>query len=195
MRTDPRGQPFISATDRSATPATNPGLSGRNSPALAGARPLFGLAPGGVCQANAVTSAPVRSYRTLSALPVPPTPAGARAIGGMLSVALSLSLKPKPPTRRALPATLVSRSPDFPRRSRRNDAAARPPGGPYLVFPASRSKSSWNRIARSSPSISPSIRSGRQRRWRPEKIDGEIDGQIRAILFQLLLDRDQGRTR
>ena len=34
-----------------------------------------------------------------------------------------------------------------------------------------------------------------QRRWRPEKIDGEIDGQIRAILFQLLLDRDHGRTR
>ena len=34
-----------------------------------------------------------------------------------------------------------------------------------------------------------------QRRWRPEKIDGEIDGQIRAILFSLLLDRDQGRTR
>ena len=34
-----------------------------------------------------------------------------------------------------------------------------------------------------------------QRRWRPEKIDGEIDGQIRAILFQLLLDRDEGRTR
>ena len=34
-----------------------------------------------------------------------------------------------------------------------------------------------------------------QRRWRPEKLDGEIDGQVRAILFQLLLDRDQGRTR
>ncbi len=34
-----------------------------------------------------------------------------------------------------------------------------------------------------------------QRRWRPEKIDGEIDGQVRAILFQLLLDRDRGRTR
>ena len=34
-----------------------------------------------------------------------------------------------------------------------------------------------------------------QRRWRPEKIDGEIDGHVRAILFQLLLDRDQGRTR
>jgi len=34
-----------------------------------------------------------------------------------------------------------------------------------------------------------------QRRWRPHKIDGEVDGEIRAILFQLLLDRDQGRTR
>ncbi len=34
-----------------------------------------------------------------------------------------------------------------------------------------------------------------QRRWRPERIDGEIDGQVRAILFRLLLDRDQGRTR
>ena len=34
-----------------------------------------------------------------------------------------------------------------------------------------------------------------QRRWRPRKIDGEIDGEIRAILFQLLLDRDRGTTR
>ncbi|WP_133364718.1 N-acetylmuramoyl-L-alanine amidase [Qipengyuania sediminis] len=34
-----------------------------------------------------------------------------------------------------------------------------------------------------------------QRRWRPRKIDGEPDGEIRAILFQLLLDRDEGRTR
>ena len=34
-----------------------------------------------------------------------------------------------------------------------------------------------------------------QRRWRPRRIDGEIDGEIRAILFQLLLDRDAGRTR
>jgi N-acetylmuramoyl-L-alanine amidase len=34
-----------------------------------------------------------------------------------------------------------------------------------------------------------------QRRWRPGKLDGEIDGEIRAILFQLLLDRDSGRTR
>ncbi len=34
-----------------------------------------------------------------------------------------------------------------------------------------------------------------QRRWRPEKIDGQIDGQVRAILFQLLLDRDRGHAR
>lgn len=34
-----------------------------------------------------------------------------------------------------------------------------------------------------------------QRRWRPDCIDGEIDGQVRAILFQLLLDRDRGASR
>lgn len=34
-----------------------------------------------------------------------------------------------------------------------------------------------------------------QRRFRPAKLDGEIDGEIRAILFALLLDRDQGRAR
>ncbi|GAA4643124.1 N-acetylmuramoyl-L-alanine amidase [Pontixanthobacter gangjinensis] len=34
-----------------------------------------------------------------------------------------------------------------------------------------------------------------QRRWRPRKINGEIDGEIRAILFQLLLDRDRGTAR
>lgn len=34
-----------------------------------------------------------------------------------------------------------------------------------------------------------------QRRWRPGRIDGVIDGEIRAILFQLLLDRDTGKAR
>lgn len=34
-----------------------------------------------------------------------------------------------------------------------------------------------------------------QRRWRPRKIDGEIDGEIGAMLFALLLDRDRGLTR
>ncbi|MFV0645692.1 MAG: N-acetylmuramoyl-L-alanine amidase [Sphingomonadaceae bacterium] len=34
-----------------------------------------------------------------------------------------------------------------------------------------------------------------QRRWRPRCIDGEVDGEVRAILFALLLDRDRGTTR
>ncbi len=34
-----------------------------------------------------------------------------------------------------------------------------------------------------------------QRRWRPARIDGDIDGECSAILFALLLDRDQGRAR
>ena len=51
------------------------------------------------------------------------------AIGGILSVALSLGFPLRRVTGRALPATLVSRSPDFPRRRLLSDAAARPPGG------------------------------------------------------------------
>jgi N-acetylmuramoyl-L-alanine amidase len=34
-----------------------------------------------------------------------------------------------------------------------------------------------------------------QRRWRPRIVNGEVDGEIGAMLFALLLDRDQGRTR
>ncbi len=34
-----------------------------------------------------------------------------------------------------------------------------------------------------------------QRRWRPHILDGAIDGECSAILFALLLDRDEGRTR
>ena len=34
-----------------------------------------------------------------------------------------------------------------------------------------------------------------QRRWRPNRIDGEIDGQIGGILFELLLERDTGHAR
>lgn len=34
-----------------------------------------------------------------------------------------------------------------------------------------------------------------QRRWRPELIDGEIDGELGGILFELLLERDTGRAR
>jgi N-acetylmuramoyl-L-alanine amidase len=34
-----------------------------------------------------------------------------------------------------------------------------------------------------------------QRRWRPANLDGVIDGETSAILFALLLERDQGRVR
>ena len=34
-----------------------------------------------------------------------------------------------------------------------------------------------------------------QRRWRPVKIDGQVDNEIGAMLFALLLDRDRGLTR
>jgi len=34
-----------------------------------------------------------------------------------------------------------------------------------------------------------------QRRWRPHIIDGKVDGECSAILFNLLLDRDSGKTR
>ena len=44
----------------------------RDSMGRATPRPLFGLAPGGVCRATSVAGRPVRSYRTVSPLPVPP---------------------------------------------------------------------------------------------------------------------------
>ena len=34
-----------------------------------------------------------------------------------------------------------------------------------------------------------------QRRWRPHRITGEIDGEIGALLFELLLQRDMGQAR
>lgn len=34
-----------------------------------------------------------------------------------------------------------------------------------------------------------------QRRWRPRRIDGELDGEVAALLFELLLERDTGRAR
>jgi N-acetylmuramoyl-L-alanine amidase len=34
-----------------------------------------------------------------------------------------------------------------------------------------------------------------ERRWRPERITGVPDGEVAAILWQLLLDRDEGRSR
>ena len=56
---------------------------------------LFGLAPGGVCPAGPVTGPAVRSYRTLSPLPID----AMDMTGGFLSVALSLGSPPPGVTR------------------------------------------------------------------------------------------------
>ena len=66
---------------------------------------LFGLAPGGVYPAVNVAINAVRSYRTISTLPLP------KHLGGIFSVALSIGLR--------LPGVtwhLARWSPDFPRR-------------------------------------------------------------------------------
>jgi len=83
--------------------SNQPGQLARNPPVLMDALPLFGLAPGGVCHADAVARIAVRSYRTLS-----PLPWGLHPFGGLLSVALSLEGRPK-----AFPPAGVTRHPRF----------------------------------------------------------------------------------
>jgi len=96
--------------------------------------PLFGLAPGGVCRAGAVTGTAVGSYPTLS-------PLLRRS-----EVDCFLWHFPWGRPRRALPGTVVPWSPDFPpafaRASagkpaspQRRPAAAQPSGGTYVGAP------------------------------------------------------------
>ena len=98
-----RGDHFSGATVSGALkqPTRDSNGAGRSSP-------LFGLAPGGVYHATPVTRGAVRSYRTLSPLPVP---ASRRAIGGLLSVALSVASR-----RPAVSRHSALWSSDFPRR-------------------------------------------------------------------------------
>src|SRR5262245_48588174 len=71
-------------------PGRRPGSRLVAGVASAPAPPLFGLAPGGVCRAASVAGDAVRSYRTLSPLPL----RGRPRAGGLLSVALSLGSPP-----------------------------------------------------------------------------------------------------
>jgi hypothetical protein len=103
-------RPTRAATRRFARP---PGIPG-------GLPLLFGLAPGGVFPAAAVTGGAVRSYRTVS--PLPPTQSS-RGGGGVLSVALSLGSPPPGVTRHR---TSVEPGLSSPRQRRR--AAIRPSG-------------------------------------------------------------------
>ena len=71
---------------------------------------LFGLAPGGVCRAAAVTGDAVRSYRTFSPLPI----CAEAQTGGLFSVALSVGSR-----RPGVTWHLAQWSPDFPLRNER----------------------------------------------------------------------------
>jgi hypothetical protein len=89
---DTKRQSFLLAANLFAAPATYPEVvTERAAPP-----PLFGLAPHGVCPANRITAAAVRSYRTFSPLPVE----ACAPTGGTFSVALSvkpaLSEPPRP---------------------------------------------------------------------------------------------------
>ena len=85
-------------------------LCGPPGPRRAGSTVLLGLAPGGVCRARHVTAAPVRSYRTLSPLPVRDSRVAAP------SAVCSLWHFPAGFPGWALPTALALWCPDFPRR-------------------------------------------------------------------------------
>ena len=79
------GRPLLNAS------CDTPGRRRENTPATRSRWPsLLGLAPGGVYRAAPVAGDAVRSYRTLSPLPI-----DAETLkGGLLSVALSLGSPP-----------------------------------------------------------------------------------------------------
>ena len=93
----------------SASPQTSSDLPGSSAGRAIGT--LFGLAPGGVYPAIAVTSNAVRSYRTISALPVPSSEE--EAIGGIFSAALAVTTS-SPMWRPGVTWHPALWSPDFP---------------------------------------------------------------------------------
>ena len=199
---------------------------------LAHMPPLFGLAPGGVYHAAAVTGCAVRSYRTLSTLP------------HRNAVDCFLWHFPWGRPRRPLTGTVYPWSPDFPRpacasRGRptlwpglytryalpvqeelEKDGAALAVDDPVDQLGAEAPLEGGDRGKAIVDLIPPSFEReqeaavgpvgidqipGRpgdgeaavtafQRRFRPELVDGVIDGECRAILLQLLLDREPGAT-
>ncbi len=106
-------------------------------------RPLLGLAPGGGCHPPRSPPAMVRSYRTVSPLPVPTVRS---AIGGLLSVARSVrSLRPGS---RQHPALW---SPDLPRRRDRSRRRGHPDDSPARTVCQRRAAGSRRRIPRPMP--------------------------------------------
>jgi len=97
--------------------------------------PLFGLAPGVVYPATAVTGGAVRSYRTLSPLP---SCANKASEGGLLSVALSLGLPPPGVTRHRVSVEPGLSSPR--QVSPLRKATIRPSGAGYVALFAAQVK-------------------------------------------------------
>ena len=92
-----RPDPDIDLEDRSACADTSPAPS------------LFGLAPGGVCRAACVAAGAVRSYRTVSPLPLMVATKATRERRSVLCGTF-----PGLYTRRTLSGTVRPWSPDFP---------------------------------------------------------------------------------
>ncbi len=120
---------------------------------------------------------PLPTARCALTAPFHPYLQSENQIGGLLSVALSLNFRANPSARRALPATLASWSPDFPRRSypRRGCPAPWRASGSIIrvIFQAIVVHPQSN----ASAPISPSMVRGRKRRWkaRMAAISGSSD--------------------
>ena len=103
-------------TASSGLPGTQ---TGRAAP-----RPLFGLAPSGVYHATSVSGSPVRSYRTLSPLPVPPPRRAAGHRRSTLCGTFRHPLRRNARGARALPGTLPCGARTFLRRNHRGGPTA-----------------------------------------------------------------------
>src|SRR5690606_15084019 len=105
--------------------AAYPGLPVSRPAARATPRPLFGLAPGGVCRATAVTGSAVVSYTTVSPLPV--TPRGPSAVCSLLHFPSPLDARPLAGTLPCGARTFLGRHSDgrdphsLPRRFKQHD--------------------------------------------------------------------------
>ena len=105
-------QSFIWAACCQARSSSQPGSLGAKPACLGlatGTRPLFGLAPGGVYHADPVTRRPG------ALLPHPFTLACKVSLHRRYTLCGTVPEPPRMAARRAVPATLVSWSPDFPR--------------------------------------------------------------------------------
>lgn len=161
-------RPFLSDDACAPSPATNPGSGPEHAPKRlrASCRPYSVLLPVGFAM-----PLPLPAARCALTAPFHRNPAEAK--GRLLSVALSLNPRPKPEARRALPGTVVSVEPGLSSARSSRDAAARPsdtrvPSGlstRVQSSPCGLGSNSARSSIRHSPSMMPSIISGRNRRW------------------------------